>query len=548
MITVNPQGLIYLCKTPLENDYKNQLTFTTAAKQLEYFNTTIQKSFDNYTYIRKDNTIKVGVPIDEIINCNYLFYQNKGFTSKYYFCFITNMTYVNENCTLITIETDTWQTYMFDVLYKACYVEREHVNDDTIGLHTIPEGLETGDYICHSKTDIFSSGASTYILIGVTELPEDMNVNPFNTQYNGVYSGTKNLMFRTPLAATNFLRAMDGLGKGDAVVNVFLVPQNLCGTPNWVVYNVSIPGTSGQTITFEASIVPYSDSATSLGTSTSFTPPTTFDTFTPKNNKLYVYPYNYLYVTNNIGNDAVYHYEDFVNNSASFKVIGALTVGCSIKVYPLNYKKLADTSSSSNSYSYGIVGAKYPVCSWTSDSYTNWLTQNGVNIAGITLNAKEVGYAKAGIQALTGTGMMLAGNINGAEFVGSGLRGIADTMAENYQRDIIPLQSKGSTSSGDITYSSGNTTIPVYRMCIRKEYATIIDGFLSAFGYKVNSFKIPNITGRTNWNYVKTIDCNFEGDIPQSDLNIIKSMFNNGVTMWHNPATMYDYSQNNAIV
>ena len=65
---------------------------------------------------------------------------------------------------------------------------------------------------------------------------------------------------------------------------------------------------------------------------------------------------------------------------------------------------------------------------------------------------------------------------------------------------------------------------------------------------KVNEVKIPNTTGRTNWNYVKTIDCNFEGDIPQMYLNKIKEIFNNGITLWHNGSTFLDYSQSNNIV
>ena len=68
------------------------------------------------------------------------------------------------------------------------------------------------------------------------------------------------------------------------------------------------------------------------------------------------------------------------------------------------------------------------------------------------------------------------------------------------------------------------------------------------FGYRVNITKVPNIYGRTNWNYVKTIDVNIEGYIPQTDLQAIKDMFNKGVTFWHNPLTFLDYSQTNAIV
>ena len=76
MISITPEGEIYLCKAPLENDYKNQLTFSNATSQNAYFTSKIFKTLDNYTYIKKDNIIKVGFPIDEIIGCNYLFYRN----------------------------------------------------------------------------------------------------------------------------------------------------------------------------------------------------------------------------------------------------------------------------------------------------------------------------------------------------------------------------------------------------------------------------------------------------------------------------------------
>ena len=161
-MTVNPQGLLYLCKTPLESDYKNQLTFANANAQLTYFNSTIQYTFDNYTYVKKDNAVLVGKNIDDIINCNYLFYQNKGFTTKYYFCFITNMEYVNENCTRIIFETDCYQTWQFDIVLKNTFIEREHVSDDSVGANTVPENLETGEYICnsHYKDSTMDSYAS----------------------------------------------------------------------------------------------------------------------------------------------------------------------------------------------------------------------------------------------------------------------------------------------------------------------------------------------------------------------------------------------------
>ena len=85
-------------------------------------------------------------------------------------------------------------------------------------------------------------------------------------------------------------------------------------------------------------------------------------------------------------------------------------------------------------------------------------------------------------------------------------------------------------------------------MSIKQEYAKIIDDFFSMYGYQVNSLKLPNITGRTNWNYVKTLECNIVGSLPESGVEELKEIFNNGVTIWHNPATFLDYSQSNGIV
>ena len=96
-----------------------------------------------------------------------------------------------------------------------------------------------------------------------------------------------------------------------------------------------------------------------------------------------------------------------------------------------------------------------------------------------------------------------------------------------------------------LTHVRGRNGFSFYKMSIKQEYAKIIDDFFSMYGYKVNEVKIPNVTGRTNWNYVKTIDANILGDIPQEDLQTIKNMFDNGITLWHNKDTFLDYSQNN---
>ena len=81
-----------------------------------------------------------------------------------------------------------------------------------------------------------------------------------------------------------------------------------------------------------------------------------------------------------------------------------------------------------------------------------------------------------------------------------------------------------------------------------KKLIEVIDNYFAMYGYATKLLKIPNTNNRSNWNYVKTIGCYILADIPQEDLQEIKNMFDNGLTIWHNPSTFRDYSQSNAIV
>ena len=538
MISIEPKSELYICKCPIENDNKNQLTFSNRESQINYFNSIIVRSTSNYTYIRTDDTVRVDIPIDEIINCNYLFYRNNRFTDRYYFCFITDMKYVSENSTLISFKTDVFQTWQFDIEYKTCFVEREHVNNDGVGMHTLPEGLETGEYVINTIDTIDDRANDTLICMGCSEVPTNFPVDVNNRQYGGVYSGLVYIIFKTPEDCNKWIKAYDEKAKTEAIYSIFLIPTSLSFANKW--YSTDIGNQTG--ITF--AIPTFSNSATSMVKEKTININTTLNGYTPKNNKLLCYPFNYLYITNNNGSDCTFNYEDFINNTPIFNVDGVITTGCSIKLYPLNYKKYENSTLpwKNSQFNYGMVGSKYPTCSWLSDSYTNWLTENAINlgVSGIS-NISQI--IAGGIATATGVG---AGA--GIPMLASGLAGVTSQVSSLYQHSLVPEQAKGNTNSGDVTMASEMMGFVYYQMSIKAEYAKIIDDYFSMFGYKVNSLKVPNIYGRTNWNFVKTIDCNFDGNFPQSDLDEIKNMFNRGITLWHSPDTMYDYSQNNSII
>ena len=201
-----------------------------------------------------------------------------------------------------------------------------------------------------------------------------------------------------------------------------------------------------------------------------------------------------------------------------------------------NYKLL--NQSASQDYicnPYGLTGAKYPVCSWSSDSYTNWLTQQSVNLRTeqITTAISTVGLAAIGNPA--------------AAFGAFNL--IQDEMALKQRREFSPVQAKGNLNSGDVTWAMGWNQFVLFKMSCRYEYAKICDDYLSRFGYKVNEIKTPSLTSRTKFNYIKIggMDELVSGNIPANDLEEINRIFRKGVTIFHDYSTFGDYTQTNSI-
>lgn len=542
-MAVTPDTQVTLLKCPIELDNSNQITFASASAQHTYFNGLPKLTESNFSYQRKDGVIRFPAHIDSLLEYNYVMYQNTHYTNKWFYCFITKMEYINDSLTLIHIKTDTYQTWMFDITFKRSFVEREHVSDDTIGKHTIDEGLSTGDYLqVTTPEDINSFDTSNMaICVTVTQTPQGVTLGHTQKTINGVYSGLIYCIFShsegLPTASqwvTDFINLYDSSDKASAINSIFMVPKSFAINNQHMSvisnYDSSHPERFFYLATdldSYADIV--SEKTISLGSALA-------ESYSPKNNKLKCYPYNYLMVTNNAGTDVIFHYEDFVNNTPKFKVIGDITPGCSFKCVPLNYLKQSDNNSM-NSFNYGIAGSKLPICPWVNDVYTNWLVENGLPMA----VQVGVGIAALGVGIATGGVGLAVGAVSGAST-------IASVLTDNYRASLTPDQANGNTTVGDVTYSAGKSGFTAYKMSLRKERAQAIDDYFTMFGYKVNELKVPNRNSRRYWNYIKTIDVNIVGDIPQEDMQEIKNMFNNGITLWHDTSHFLDYSQNNSIV
>lgn len=519
MQTLNSK--ILLCKDiNVDKDYINVLDYSESQMlALCQSSEHLIASQDHYSFIRNKGTISTDFTYSQCLQANYIAFQNSDYSNKWFFAFIDDVIYNGEANTELKYTVDVWSTWFDKWSPKSCYVVREHVNDDTVGLYTQPEGLELGEYIIDSVDSMTELNNYVMVLRVSKWLESSGGGSPLATNYGGVYCSGGAYIFSN---ITELVNVIEGYGQGfnDALIDAYLIPSAIIEQSQ---QSLQYPGQNAP-----KTITKY------------ITKPSTLNGYTPVNKKLLTFPFCFLNVDNNNGTTNSYMYELFSGtgeghtNDCKFVAKGVPVIGGSIKCNPINYK--CSVSGGVTVESEGIVGGKYPALSWSEDEYTNWLTQNAVNL-GVGVTTDVAVFASS----------LMTGNVAGA--VSSSLSMI-NRVGQVYQHSLVPRSSQGNTNGGDINVSSSSNTFFFYKMSIREEYARIIDDYFTRFGYKINRVKTPNLTGRTYWNYIE-IGPSEEigyGDVPSKYMEEINQACKNGVTIWHDHANIGNYSLSNTIV
>lgn len=537
---------VRLLSVPLGKDYKHTLYFDSTRAQKEYFTAQTKHVITDTSYQRKDGYIRFPKYIEDIKDCNYLMFSNPmtgAFLGKTYYAFITDMVYKSDEVTWIYYEIDVLQTYLEDYQIKPSFVEREHCANDTFGAHTVPENLECGEFVCRYRDQV-TELQDAAIVIGTTVGFDNTTNSPSGaaadiikmrgTKYNGIYSGVNYRVYTNDAdglrSLEGFLKSMENYGDNDAVKCMFMYPNQLIDR-----FVANVEGRDVETSTVLGSETPktFTKSFFRLSSDNLTTE------YQPKNNKVNCFPYRYLLVSNNNGASAVYHFEHFNSDVALFEIRGCITPGGSIRLIPMQYKGIAENEEE------GLNLGKFPICNWSSDEYTNWLTQNSVNIAlGI---ASGVGQIVGGVAMGIGTGGLGAGV--GGGVVAGGVSTIAGQLAQIHQMSFAAPQARGNINCGDVVAAANTNTFYLQSMTIKEEYMRIIDNYFDMFGYKTNRVKVPEKNHRESYWYTKTIDANIlprtGHSVSQNDLDKIKECFNRGVTFWKDAANVGNYEISN---
>lgn len=649
MAYISPRTNIYLYSNcPLPSNYEHTFYFANESAQSSYFAGLNPTLYSNNTYqVMSSGVIRIKDSIDNLYNKSYMSFVNTktsgtnpvGFENKTYYCFVTDVIYINNGTTEIHYTIDVMQTYLFEYttlsdgvrgLGKKMFIDRTHIlqEDDRLSANCMfnDEGLDLGIDMYTSilntsipNFDTVSYGVEAYVLytgrlVRYPQLDSDASIpnNLTPTEVEALYPTRKLIVVKTPggkvygynhtinvssyedlynldhnlifplsgeyftiynddgtpnlgeentdtttsrvgegaLGLRYFVEILNALGKSDAIVRIILLPDKVIerkkpNTNTNMLYNDNTPLT------------------------TTIKGGTTFGGYTPKNKKLYVYPYNYIVIDNNENDSKVYKPQNITDDilETGLKICyQASFLNGELVAYPVNYVG-GDVSN-------GIIKNIGVETAYITSAYKDWLAnseiarnmairQHKINSA-INIVGGSFGKDGSGIETgeyqptLTGERGDWLASSNGKLLKGTGgfvlnaakstvkamvnsYNFISDLTQQKAQMAEIPDALKGSLDS-NMSFITNRMGFKVMRVRVQTGVAKRIDHYFSVYGYKISDWQVPKLKVRSNWTFIKTAGCAIiPKNIPSNFEEAINRIFDNGITFWNDKTNFRNY-------
>ena len=545
----NPSSTIWLCNVPFDNSYKNVVYFYGRASQQTYFLGKTVERVTEYLTVRKTlpdgnlrSSVKVGFNIDYLRSkgCNYMWYCNAHHGERKFYAFITELIYINEETTELVFETDVYQTWFLDCELLESFVEREHSATDDIGDNIVPENFDFQDYTYAKLESDVATNEFGYLVAATNPVGTDNKSR--GRLHSGIYQGLYFYYFESPNEINSFIDTLEE-EKEDAVVSITVVPKyirlsSVVDDDGYVQSSTNVTKTS---ISFDIS-------------SHTFFWNNDGTKFNPKNKKLFTAPFFTLYATNNNGQQVDYKLEDFATPlSPSFEINGDLSIAPSITYVPKVYKSIEKATE------FGITTGTFPQCSFNSDTFKLWLSKNELSLkysigTGVASMALGLGAAAASafVPGLLPVGVAAVANAArvgvGLHQAASGMDSMISTINGIRAASFEPNKVNAGSQTNNLLTAMGENKVSFYVKRVKTFFAKMVDDFFTMYGYQVNRVKKPNLNVREAFTYVKTQNVNIAGGIPNDDMLKLKSVFDNGVTIWLDYVKIGDYSVDNSCV
>ena len=520
--------LFLLSNVFFNSDYEHVINFSDPTAQHDYFDEKIIYREGSYTHIKKDESVRVARNIESLYDTNYVMYRNYDNT-RWIYAFITDKRYINEGATDLTIETDVFQTFMFDYTWHESFIEREHadrwITAGAPNYSYTDEGLTLGDEYIKEYEQLIESTANFYLVISSNQLETpDSYAAPNMVQF-----------YPTPLyyyLLQNDANAAVMLSNEPAIISISLLPFLPFEWATLPAITYTDPDTSLNCTLYKID----ENMATSkvLGSCQAFAGKTLPQTFAVgvardynRESKLLCYPYCFNKLTQYQGSELLIKNEYLASQTIEVKMVQNISHDLKSKFFISSGYKGENTGRENC-----LINNTINDLPLVTDYYKNYMQQHKASIM--------TGYAVAGIGAAGAVaGAALTGGLSiplAAGVAGQSLTGIAGELAKQQDLKTTPdaIRQMGNNIAFDI--ADNNLNVKIVRMSVSEKIKKMLGDYFAMYGYKCREVKLPNLDTRYYYNFIKVIGANITGNIEQADMVKLKGIFEKGVTIWHDRA------------
>ena len=496
----------FLSNTGID-DY-NKPNFTSNAAMVGWLQGKTAYTKTGLSYQRADERQYTQVDLNyyDLLSCDAMMWQNAGTSGQWLVANITDLEWVNPNCTRVYFKVDAYCSFCGNIVWadSYCLVEREHVQNDWIGGNPDWDnvGMEesfslTPEYIVDNQDQAFTP--DTYIALSpyTAEGTPDFDA----TVSYGIYDGLNALVTTSPTAVDEYLNtlATGSESKLQNVVGVISVPHEMLDA--------------------------------GIGTITLTKPWTAI----PLNNaKCFTSQFCSVAIESMLGGSKNYKPELLGAASGAwvFSWRGyRVGMSCGVTVRPENYANIA--TGNAPDLSYTIEGV--PQGAFIGNAFAQYMSVNAIRLVSDALNA-AVGVGNA---VITGVGNVVSGKSSVMGAIGGGIISGLDS-AKGVITEVMEARKSSAFIGGNTSFSDVNLAVANqgYGFFVRVYIGNPvkmrgIDAFFDRYGYKVMRLKTPNINTRPCWNYVKTSEAHIAGTFPYVYKQQVENMLNAGCTFWN---------------
>lgn len=569
MITPN-KSTITLYNVPFPKNSEHVLNFRTKQDQFVYFQAHMIRKIANTKFIRSARDrgwIVVKGNVDQMMNVNYISYNNGNYSDKNFYCFVTGMEWVSANSTRLYIKEDTFQTWLFDIdTFTKSYIERctpnnigrlIHLGDTPTTAKLVRKSIPYDIPVFGGWFAFLSADVSQDDVKSVT--PITCQIGAFETSYSVLYfSGSPSTV----------LQNIGNKGRADRVMGVYWVP--FADRPDDTKIRTQRVSSDVGNLDFVTSIDPSLFRKT-YRTNKGFIP-------VHKYGIQHSYPYSVIQVMDNVTGIATEYDPSYfrnVDNSENdyveFEVITSFSDKPSIKIVPVDYLSFYDYSEqlvlecSCGMPVLNNVYAKYLM----SNARLNQISRSRANFSrDVAIQNADYSQAKtivSGIGNIKDTvGSVLTMNLGGAIDGGLGIASnVIDYKQSGFDKEVASKQARFDiqeiNARENATATQGNTvsgssddiferltrgfSLTITYLSLDEDYETRNNQFWGMYGIPKAELDYVDITS-DSYKYYKVINPMFKAKnnrVPDYCLEDFKNLFKEGITIWSSENHFMDY-------